>query len=272
MKQSRLHAVRYLMLATCLASVALAHATTQIELSFGITPHQSPTELGKNWVPISQYLSQRTGYQIQFKTSKDLSAFLKDAEAGVFDLLYINPYYFTKAQKAAGYSVTAKDGGTPLIGIIVARKDGPKNIKSLQGAKIATHDVAAFMTSYVRYGYLQDNGVQIEPVGVGSLESVYLTIDKGLFPAGISIQRAFGLLDPEKQAHFNILWKSDPLPPFAYAAHPRVAPNVIEQVRQALLAMGENTEGRALLSKVNIKAIIPASDKDFDAMRRLKME
>ena len=166
----------------------------------------------------------------------------------------------------------AKDGGTPLIGIIVARKDGPKDIKSLQGAKIATHDVAAFMTAYVRYGYLQDNGVQIEPVGVGSLESVYLTIDKGLFPAGISIQRAFGLLDLEKQARFNVLWKSDPLPPFAYAAHPRVAPKVIEQVRQALLAMSENTEGRALLAKVNIKAIIPASDKDFDAMRRLKIE
>ena len=99
-----------------------------------------------------------------------------------------------------------------------------------------------------------------------------MAIDKGLYPAGISIQRAFGLLDPEKQARFNVLWKSDPLPPFAYAAHPRVAPKVIEQVRQALLAMSENSEGRALLAKVNIKAIIPASDKDFDAMRRLKME
>ena len=267
-----LHAARYFTLLACLASAALTHATTQIELSFGITPHQSPTELAKHWVPISQYLSQRTGYQIQFKTSKDLPAYLKDVDAGVYDLLYINPYFFTKAQKAAGYSAMAKDGGTPLIGIIVARKDGPKDIKSLHGAKIATHDVAAFMTSYVRYGYLQDNGVQIEPVGVGSLDSVYLTIDKGLYPAGISIQRAFGLLDPQMQAHFNVLWKSDPLPPFAYAAHPRVAPKVIEQVRQALLAMSENTEGRALLSKVNIKAIIPASDKDFDVMRRLKVD
>ena len=267
-----LRLLRYLLLASSLTSAAMSYAETPIELSFGITPHQSPAELGKHWVPISQYLSQRTGYQIQFKTSKDLPAYLKDVDAGVYDLLYINPYFFTKAQKAAGYSAMAKDGGTPLIGIIVARKDGPKDIKSLHGAKIATHDVAAFMTAYVRYGYLQDNGVQIEPVGVGSLESVYLTVEKGLFPAGISIQRAFGLLDLEKQARFNVLWKSDPLPPFAYAAHPRVAPKVIEQVRQALLAMSENTEGRALLSKVNIKAILPASDKDFDGMRRLKME
>lgn len=269
----RSHRVIWLfMLVICGLNVSQVHAATGIELSFGITPQQSPTELAKHWVPISQYLSQRTGYQIQFKTSKDLTAYLKDADAGLFDLLYINPYYFTKAQKTAGYSAMAKDGGTPLIGIIVVRKDGAKDIKALQGARIATHDVAAFMTSYVRYGYLKENKVEIEPVGVGSLDSVYLTVDKGLFPAGISIHRAFGLLDPEKQARFNVLWKSDPLPPFAYAAHPRVSLKVVEQVRLALLAMSENTEGRALLSKVNIKAILPASNKDFDSMRRLKLE
>lgn len=272
MQLNTLRAVWYLIQATCLIGASMTHAATPIELSFGITPQQSPTELAKHWVPISQYLSQRTGYQIQFKTSKDLSAYWKDTDAGVFDLLYINPYHFTKAQKAAGYSAMAKDGGTPLIGIIIVRKDGPKDIKALQGARIATHDVAAFMTSYVRYGYLQERGLQIEPVGVGSLDSVYLTVDKGLFPAGISIQRAFGLLDPEKQARFNVLWKSDPLPPFAYAAHPRVAPKVVEQVRLALVAMSENAEGRALLSKINIKAIIPASDKDFDSVRHLKLE
>ena len=264
--------LRYGMLTLCLASASITHAAEPIELSFGIAPQQSPSELGKRWVPICQYLSQRTGFQIQFKTSKDVPTFRKNVDIGAFDFIYINPYYFTKAQKTAGYSAMVKDGGTPLVGIIIVRRDGPKELKALQGAKVATHDVSAFMTSYVRYGYLQAQGVQIEPVGVGSLESVYLAIDKGLYPAGISIQRAFGLLDPEMQAHFNVLWKSDPLPPFVYAAHPRVAPKVIEQVGQALLAMGDNAEGRALLTKVNIKAIVAAKDKDFDRIRRLKLE
>ena len=263
---------RFLLLLFCLTCVSLVHATEPIVLSFGVTPQSSPGELGKLWVPISQYLSRLTGYQIQFKTSKDLSSYWNDVYAGAFDFIYINPYYFTKAEKAAGYHAFAKDGGTPLVEIIVVRRDGPQQISALHGAKVATHSVAAFMTSYVQYGYLQEQGVQIEPVSVGSLDSVFLTIDKGFYPAGISIQRAFGLLDPVMQARFNVIWKSDPLPPFAYAAHPRVAPHVIDRIAAVLLAMDKNAEGRALLTKVNIREIVSAKDNDFDSIRGLKLD
>ena len=264
--------MRFWVLLLCLAGASTARATEAIVLSFGVTPQHSPAEQARLWVPICQYLSKHTGYQIQFKTSKDLATYWKATEAGAFDFLYINPYYFTKAHKAAGYRALAKDGGTPLVGIIVVRNDGPQQIKALQGAKIATHSVSAFMTDYVRYGYLREQGVQIDPVGVGSLDSVYLTVDKGLYPAGISIQRAFGLLDPAMQARFKVLWQSDPLPPFAYAAHPRVSPQAAAAVRSALHDMNKNTEGRALLASVNVQSIEAAKDSDFDSMRKLKLD
>lgn len=255
-----------------LANATTVRAAEPIELSFGVTPQHSPTEQARLWVPICQYLSKRTGYQIQFKTSKGLTSYWKEADAGAFDLLYINPYYFVKANKAAGYSVLAKDGATPLVGIIVARRDGPSDIRALHGAKIATHDVSSFMTAYARHGYLGPQGIQIEPVGVGNLDSVFLTVDKGLYPAGISIQRAFGSLSPAMQARFKVLWKSDPLPPFAYAVHPRIAPQVAEVLRQALLGMHDDAEGRALLATVNVKGIVAAKDSDFDSMRKLKLD
>jgi len=255
-----------------LMSVAMAWAAEPAVFSFGVTPQHSAAEQVRLWVPICQYLSKQTGYQIQFKTSKDLPAYWKEADAGAFDLIYINPYYFAKAQKAAGYHALAKDGGTPLIGIIVARRDGPPNVGALRGAKVATHSISAFMTQYVRFGYLRDQDVQIEPVGVGSLESVYLTLDKGLYPAGISIQRAFGLLDPAMQARFKILWQSEPLPPFAYGVHPRVSPTVVTAIQTALHDMKKNPEGRALLAAVNVPSIEPAKDSDFDSVRKLKLE
>lgn len=262
---------RLILTLCCVAGFAHAERGDQV-FTFGITPQHAPGAQGKLWVPICQYLSKRTGYQIQFKTSKDLRTFWKDADAGVFDFLYINPYYYTKAQKMAGYSAVAKDGGTPLVGIIVVRSDGPQHVKALQGAKIATHDASAFMTNYVRYGYLLEQGVQIDPISVGSLDSVYLTVDKGLYPAGISIQRAFGLLEPAMQTQFKVIWKSDELPPFAYAVHPRVASEAVERFRRALLEMDDDAEGRALLAKVNIKEIGAAKDSDYDAMRKLKIK
>lgn len=267
-----LRIISRLLCVACLVNAQSLLASEPTILQFAISPQQSPGELGKQWVPFCQYLSKQTGYQIRYTTTKDLKEFWKKAEAGAFDFIYINPYYFLKAQKTAGYRAIAKDGGTPLVGIIVARSDGPQQIGELQEAKVATHDVSAFMTVYVQNGYLREQGVQIMPVGVGSLESVFLTIEKGLYPAGISIQRAFGLLDPAKQANFNVLWRSDPLPPFAYAVHPRVARPVAERVREALIGMGENAEGRALLSKLNIKSVLATKDSDFDSMRKLKLE
>ena len=80
------------------------------------------------------------------------------------------------------------------------------------------------------------------------------------------------ILDPATQAKYKVLWKSDPLPPFVYAAHPRVAPNVVEEVRSALLNMNDNPEGRVLLVKVNIQSIEAAKDGDFESMRMLKLE
>ena len=255
-----------------MTSFGITQAAAPIEISFGVTPHQSAAELAKLWVPICQYLSKRTGYEIQFKTAKDLMTYWSETYAGRFDLIYINPYHYTKAETSAGYLVLAKDDGAPLVGMIFARRDGPQDVKALQGLKVATHDVSAFMTKYVRHGYLKEQGIDIEPVGVGSLDSVYLTVDRGLYPAGISIQRAYGLLDPAMQAHFKVLWKSDPLPPFAYAAHPRLAPSVQEKIRRALLDMEQNAEGRALLNKLNIRGIVAANNKDYDQVRRLKLE
>ena len=264
-------AIRWVMLMICLTGASIVRATEPVVLSFGVTPQHAPAEQAKLWVPICQYISKRTGHQIQFKTSKDLLTYWKEADAGAFDLLYINPYHFVKAQKAAGYRALAKDG-TPLVGMIVTRRDGPDEIEGLKGEKIAVHDVSSFALAYIRHGFLQDQGVQIEPVGVGNLDSVFLTVDKGLYPAGITIQRAFGLLDPAMQARFKVLWKSDPLPPFAYAVHPRVAPQVAEAIRQAMLEMNNDAEGRALLAKVNVKAIVAAKDADFNSMRKLKLE
>jgi len=248
---------------------AIAHAEG---VTFGVTPQHAAGELARLWVPICHYLSKRSGTQVQFKTAKDLSTFWEDSGKGAFDLIYINPYYYTKARASAGYAVFAKDGGAPLVGIVFVRKDGPRRIDELNGGKLAVPDLSAFVTRYFIQTHLHAMGVHMDPVSVNSNESVYRVVEKGLYPAGTSIQRIFGMLEPETQAQFRIVWKSDPLPPFAYAAHPRVSPKVLASIRQALLEMDDNPEGRALLSALNIRAIQSAKDSDYDSVRKMKLE
>lgn len=251
----------------CCYSVVLRAETNTPILTLGITPQQSATELAKVWGPICQILSKQTGLSVQFKTSKDLNAFWADANIGKFDLIYINPKRYVAANKKQGYVVFAKDGGEQYVGIIVARKDGPKSLAALQGAQLAVQNLDAFAGAELPGAYLRKKGIKITMVAVGSHDSVYRTVEKGLYPAGASIMRIFGTLEKDRQDQFNLLWISDPLPPFAYAAHPRVKAVALDRVKQALLKMNEDAEGRALLGSLNIKEILSAKDSDYDAMR-----
>ena len=260
-----------LVLAFCVAGFVHAEQSGQV-LTFGITPQQSPTELAKLWGPICQYLSKRTGYQVQFKTSKDLNAFWTDTGDGVFDLVYINPPRYVNAHATPGYIAFAKDSDSPLVGIIVVRKDGPASVEELHGKKLAVPNLSALGAAQMPQAYLRGKGIDITLVAVNSHDSVYRTVEKGLYPAGASNLRIFGMLDPTTQAQFHVLWKTDPLPPFAYAAHPRVSPKAIERIQRALLEMDGNPEGRTLLAALNVKAIVAAKDSDYDVMRKMKLK
>jgi len=264
------YAITYFMLWIGFVGSSLAAAPT--EVTFGVTPQHSASELAKLWGPICQYLSKRTGYHVLFKTSKDLDAFWADTGNGIFDIVYINPPRYVSAHANAGYHVFAKDGDSPLIGIIVARKDGPESVEALQGKTLAVPSLSSLGAAQMPQAYLKGKGIDVALAPVNSHDSVYRTIEKGLFSAGASNLRIFGMLKPEEQAQFRVLWKSDPLPPFAYAAHPRVARTTVETLRRALQQMDGDAEGRALLAAVNVKAIVAAKDSEYDSVRKLKLE
>ncbi len=242
------------------------------ELTFGITPQHLPAELASLWGPVCQYLSRHTGYTIRFKTSKDLQTFWKDTNDGVFDLVYITPPRYVSAHAAAGYVAFAKEDDSPLVGIIVVRKDGPTRIEALNGDELAVPNLLAFGAAQIPQAYLRGKGVNVTLVAVNNHESVFRTVEKGLYPAGASNLRIFGMLDPAMQAKFRILWKSEPLPPFAFAAHPRVSHKAVERIQKALVEMNGNAEGRALLAPLNVKGIVRAEDRDYDSMRKMKLK
>jgi phosphonate transport system substrate-binding protein len=253
--------------------VGAAHAEQNIpEITFGISPQHVSTDLAKLWTPICQYLSHATGFAVKYKTSKDLETFWQQTNEGTFDLVYIVPPAYVKAHAVAGYEAFAKGDEASLVSIILVRKDGPLHLSELQGTKLAVPNLSAFAAAQVPQSYLLSKGVHVTLVAVSNNESVYLTVEKGLYPAGASNLRIFGMQDPAVQAQFRILWKSAPLPPFAFAAHPRVSKSTVERIQKALVKMDADREGHALLAPLNMKRIVSARDGDYDGMRKMKLK
>jgi phosphonate transport system substrate-binding protein len=245
-------------------------AEESLTLSIGIVPQQNATKLARLWTPICKYLSKQTGYRFVFKTAKDIPTFEKRLAAGEYDIAYMNPYHYTVFSIDPGYRAIAKETNKRIQGIIVVKKDSPyQSIAELSGKTLAFPAPAAFAASVLPRAYLKTNQIEISPRYVRSHDSVYLTVSKGLYPAGGGIQRTFNNMPESIRQQLRILWKTPGYTPHAFAVHPRLPAAVVRDTAGALIAMSTNEEGGKLLKNLNFNPIGSAKDEDWDDVREL---
>lgn len=241
-------------------------------LSFGIPPQQSPIELTKRWTPVMQYLSEKSGLNLELKTAKDIQTFQGNIMEGEYDIAYVNPNTYVAANKAKGYEAFAQEKGGKANGIIVVRKEGPiKQLSQLSGQTLAFPSTFAVMATILPLKQLEEKKIIVKNQYVMSMDSVYRSVAKGLFLAGGGESRTYGVLDSEIKSQLTVLWQSADLPPFPFFAHPRVKTNDLIKVQKAMLAMDQDPKGQALLKIVNIKGLDQANDKDYDGVRKLNL-
>ena len=248
-------------------------ATAQTVYSFGIGPQQAASEVAKRWVPVLQYLSEKSGYTLQFTTAKDIPTFQGQMKAGSFDLAFINPYHYTMFHEGVGYEAFAQERDGKLSGVVVVRKDSPiQSMAELNNQTVAFPAATALAATVLPLAHFAERNVQVTPNYVVSMDSVYRSVAKGFFPAGGGEMRTFNSLDPEVRNQLRILWTAEALPPFTFAVHPRVPKAVTAKIQKAMRDMDRNPQGAELLKAINFKGIDPAQDSDYDRMRKLKLK
>ncbi len=273
---------RYLLLALALSTPGWADqsghpAAAQTDgtptLSFGIVPQQSASKLARLWTPILEEIGARAGVQIGFRTAPDIPTFERRLAAGEYDLAYMNPYHYTVFSRDPGYRAFAHQTGPGIRGLLVVRRDSPITaIAELAGKELAFPAPAAFAATLLPQAALRNAGIPIEPRYVRSHDSVYRAVAQGLYPAGGGIERTFEGVEPEVREQLRVLWMTPAFTPHAFAAHPRVAPEVVVKIRDAMVALGETPEGAELLHSIEIKGVQPAEDADWDDVRALRID
>lgn len=240
--------------------------------TFGVGPVQSSTELAKRWIPILRHLSAATGYELQFHTSRDISTFQTDVVAGVFDFAFINPYHYLQSNSSAGYLAYAREKDGALVGIVVVRKDaGLNDLAQLDGQAVAFPAPSALAATWLPMNTLRERRIDVKPNYVKSMDSVYLSVARGLFPAGGGEMRTFNSLAPETRDQLKIIWRAEPMPPFVFAAHPRVPKDVVENIQAAMVEMNAHPKTMALLRAVNLAGVEKADDGDYTVFRGMNI-
>lgn len=236
-------------------------------LTFGVGPQQSASELAKRWVPVLEYLSGKTGLQLRFQTARDIPMFQQEMNAGRYDIAYINPVHYIIFHRSSGYQAFARDKDSKLTGVLVARRQSVRSLEDLRGMPIAFPSPTAIAATAIPLAHLNERQIQIEPRYVVSMDSVYRAVAKGMFVAGGGEMRTLSMLDPQIRDQLEVVWQADPLPPFLFAAHPRVTASDIAKLRNAMEGMHTDPRGAALLKSIGFSSIGATSDGDYAAMR-----
>ena len=252
---------------------SIADTKLQKTLTFGVVPQQSASKLAKLWVPILSYLSNETGYKIEFKTAPNIPTFEKRLLNGEYDLAYMNPYHYTIFNKSPGYVAFAKAKHKKIKGIIVVRKDSTiSSLSEFNNQSLAFPAPAAFAATLLPMANFKKEHISVKPVYVSSHDSVYRSVAKGLFPAGGGVVRTFNNVDDDIKGKLKILWTTEGYTPHALAAHPKVPAELVEKIQTVLTAMDENESGKNLLKEIAVKGFEKAVNDDWNDVRNLRID
>ena len=243
------------------------------EITVGIVPQQSATELAKIWIPLLQETAARSKISLRFATAPDIPTFEERMKEGKYDVAYMNPYHYTVFSKAPGYKAFAKEKDRRLVGIVVVAKNAAiTDIKQLAGKTVAFPAPAAFAASILPRAEFSRLGIPVESRYVMSHDSVYRGVAQGVFVAGGGIMRTLDTIDTSVSSQLRVLTTTPSYVSHAFAAHPRVASETLSKIFAALSSLGNDDAGRKLLAPLNFKAIEAASDREWDEIRHLKIE
>jgi hypothetical protein len=95
-------------------------------LTFAVVPQQSAKKMAETWQPLIDYVSNYTGFKIDFKTAKDIPTFEANLADGKYDIAYMNPYHFVVFNESAGYRALARQRDKEIRGLLVVHKDSPQ--------------------------------------------------------------------------------------------------------------------------------------------------
>jgi phosphonate transport system substrate-binding protein len=241
-------------------------------LSFGVVPQQSATALVRSWGPFLAWLSRESGVPLTFATAPDIPEFENRLRAGAYDLAYMNPWHYVRFHEVAGYRALARQMDHSIQGLVVVAADSPiTDIDMLRGQSLAFPAPRAFAASLLPRASLRARDIKITPRYVSSHDSVYLSVAKGLYPAGGGIVRTLNNMPDEVRARLRILWLTDRHTPHAIAAHPSVDAQALARVEAAMYRMHLDPLGRDLLPP-GFAGLEPARDRDWDDIRALNLD
>ena len=271
------------LLSIFLASVNINIAAAEDIIKMGIFPRKPVLETTKAYEPLAKYLTSRIGKKVELVVSKDFDIFWNGVKKREYDLVHYNQYQYVKSHKELEYNVILmnEEFGSPTVNAaIVVRKDsGINNISDLKGKKILFGGGKQAMQSYIgATQILRKNGLKkgdyIEDFAINPPNTLFSVFNKMADAGGIGevLLKLSMIKEKIDVEQLKILVRGEDLPMLCWAVKKEMNKGLVETIQNAMLELKNNEEGRKILKDAEATALLPASDKDYDVVRKVVKE
>lgn len=240
-------------------------------LVFGVYSEGKPAYYKAYWENLIEKISMESGQAIRCVSVDSPEEFDEQLSKGEFDFVLLNAHLYTQANEANGYKAFAKEKGHKDKGVVVVRQDS--NIHSLADLKsksIAMSDPKWYTSTVYTQAQLNKQGIAVNTNYVDNDRSVYHAVVHKDAVAGAGEMNSLNGINPNAHAKLRVIWSSKQYSSNAFAAHPRVSEDKVARVKEALLKLNSDAQGKRLLTNLKFKGIDSASDNEWNDVRELK--
>jgi phosphonate transport system substrate-binding protein len=241
-------------------------------LLLGVFPHLSAGQIESLFSPFAEYISRQIGRPVQLRTKPTFDDFTNEIEQQHFDIAFLQPLDYPDAHDKFGYQPLARRNEL-LDGVFVVRPDSPlQSLKDLKGKKIALPPKVAAV-SYLAKMELMSAG--IDPVGEVTLayqkahDACLNELQLMKADACVSTGYPIRFFENKWNVKFRVLAKTRTIPSAVFVAHQRLAAPEREAIANAILSWQETAEGKRMLENNSMTTFVPASDAEYDAVRKI---
>ena len=238
-------------------------------LRLAVHPYASTLALVTTHRPLQQYLAARLGRPVEFNTAANFDAYTDALLAGSYDIAISPPHFALLAMEK--YYVPLLHYQARLEPILVV-KAGSKlgRAEDLRGKRIAMADRSAFIR-LVLVKWLADKGLLPERdysiVERPSHGAAIGAVAAEEADAGLATVAALRQVSADLQQQMRIISTGQRFPHLFTLAHRRLGRDLLERLREALLAFPETPEGRQFMEKSAYLGYELISDEEIRQLR-----
>ncbi|MBU1224556.1 MAG: phosphate/phosphite/phosphonate ABC transporter substrate-binding protein [Gammaproteobacteria bacterium] len=231
--------MRFLLFVFTLVLGPSALASEKSPLTLGVFPYVTPAQLAAFHAPLKDYLARGLDRPVTLVTAPDFMSFVDRTRDGQYDIVFTAPHLGRLAETRDGYKRVAQTSHT-VQGFFLARKDSDiRKIEDLRGKTVMIAQKVSIVYQMAEHT-LRENGLvpgeSVTIIDTRTHNNAMHAPLRGEADASVTGKLLWYVLDDKQKEPLQIIGTTEEAPGFLVMAHPRLATQDVDKIKNLLLA------------------------------------